>query len=61
MGLDAVRPPEKLKNQRKPVSFFAPSPAGGRLGWGLYDMQNQASANARKFAKSLRREMTDGE
>ncbi|MDP2255401.1 MAG: DUF559 domain-containing protein [Polaromonas sp.] len=24
-------------------------------------MQNQASANARKFAKSLRREMTDGE
>ena len=24
-------------------------------------MQNQATANARKFAKSLRREMTDGE
>ena len=24
-------------------------------------MQNQASSNARKFAKSLRREMTDGE
>ena len=31
------------------------------MGWGLYDMQHQASSNARKFAKSLRREMTDGE
>jgi very-short-patch-repair endonuclease len=31
------------------------------LGWGLHDMQDQASTNARRFAKSLRREMTDGE
>ena len=28
---------------------------------GAYDMQNQATLNARTFAKSLRREMTDGE
>ena len=31
------------------------------MGWGLHDMQNQATANARQFAKSLRCEMTDGE
>ncbi|MDB5938935.1 MAG: hypothetical protein JWP77_1299 [Polaromonas sp.] len=31
------------------------------MGWGLYDMENQATINAREFAKSLRREMTGGE
>ncbi len=61
MGLDSVRPPEKLKNQKERDPVLSPSPAGGRPGWGLYDMQNQASTNARKFAKSLRHEMTEGE
>ena len=61
MGLDTLRPAENLKNQMN-LSFSCSSPpAGGRQGWGLYDMQNQATVNARKFAKSLRREMTDGE
>jgi very-short-patch-repair endonuclease len=45
----------------RPCLRLSPSPAGGRQGWGLQAMENQATSRARDFAKSLRREMTDGE
>lgn len=61
MGLDTRRAKEKLKNRSDQAFCLAPSPAGVRQGWGPHDMQNQATPNARKFARSLRREMTDGE